>query len=197
MMIGNLPGETRVMTVDAGTVAAVDELRAALASDVAFEAWYRRCVPRVYSYLLARTGSHELAEELSQETFATAIARRAGPGARSDTVGWLLGIARHKLADHYRTLDRGDRRRLRLEVRELRSGERVTSLDEAAAERIAIAAALNRLPPLQRAILVFVALDDLPVAEAARLIGRSHAAAQSLLFRAREAFRRAYGEGRP
>jgi RNA polymerase sigma-70 factor (ECF subfamily) len=197
MMIGNPPGETRVMTVDTGTVAAVDELRAALASDGAFEAWYRRCVPRVYSYLLARTGSHELAEELSQEVFATAIARRAGPDVRSDTVGWLLGIARHKLADHYRALDRGDRRRLRLEVRELLSGERARSFDEAASERIAITAALNRLPPLQRAILVFVALDDLPVAEAARLIGRSHAAAQSLLFRAREGFRREYGEGRP
>jgi DNA-directed RNA polymerase specialized sigma24 family protein len=42
---------------------------------------------------------------------------------------------------------------------------------------------------------VFVVLDGLPVAEAGRLIGRSHGATQSLLHRARESLRRAYEGG--
>ena len=59
-------------------------------------------------------------------------------------------------------------------------------------DRTLIAETLRALPAAQRAVLVFVVLDDLPVAEAARLLGRSRGATESLLFRARESFRRAY-----
>ena len=80
---------------------------------------------------------------------------------------------------------------MRLEVRQIR-------LDQAAAEapgrdeRAAIADALRSLPAAQRAVLAFVVLDDLPVAEAARLMGKSVSATQSLLHRARSNFGRAY-----
>jgi RNA polymerase sigma-70 factor (ECF subfamily) len=60
-------------------------------------------------------------------------------------------------------------------------------------DRSMIAEILRSLPATQRAVLVFVVLDDLPVAEAARLLGRSRGATESLLFRARDSFRRAYG----
>ena len=71
---------------------------------------------------------------------------------------------------------------MRLEVREI---EMAASADESSGfdEQIAIAEALESLPPLQRAMLTFVAFDDLSVADAGRLIGKSHAAAQSLLQR--------------
>jgi DNA-directed RNA polymerase specialized sigma24 family protein len=52
--------------------------------------------------------------------------------------------------------------------------------------------ALRGLPASQRAVLIFVVLDDLPVGEAARLLGKSPKATESLLFRAREGFRRTY-----
>jgi DNA-directed RNA polymerase specialized sigma24 family protein len=52
---------------------------------------------------------------------------------------------------------------------------------------------LRSLPAPHRAVLAFVVLDGLPVAEAGRLMGRSASATQSLLHRARESFRRAYG----
>jgi RNA polymerase sigma-70 factor (ECF subfamily) len=171
---------------------AVDELRSALANDAAFEAWYRRTVPTVYAYLLARCRSAELAEELTQETYAAAIARRHSYDGRSETTTWLCGIARHKLGDHFRATERGNRRRIRLEVREIeltaRSSER-GGYDE----HLSIVEAFDTLPPLQRAVLTFVALDGLSVAEAGRLVGKSHAAAQSLLQRAREGFRRSFG----
>jgi RNA polymerase sigma-70 factor (ECF subfamily) len=60
-------------------------------------------------------------------------------------------------------------------------------------DRSMIAEILRSLPTSQRAVLVFVVLDDLPVAEAARLLGKSRGATESLLFRARDSFRRAYG----
>ena len=173
----------------------VDELQVALANEAAFESWYQRTLPRVYSYLLSRCGGDtSLAEELSQQTFIAAIDRRSRYDGRSDTVTWLCGIARHKLADHFRMVEREERRRMRLEVREI--PQAVGSIDARDLDDLAaIQDALKSLPAAQRAVLVFVVLDDLPVAEAARLMGRSTGATQSLLHRARDGFRRVYRGG--
>jgi RNA polymerase sigma-70 factor (ECF subfamily) len=183
------------MTAQAGLADAANELQVALESDAAFEAWYRRTLPRVYSYLLTRClNDRTLAEELCQQTYVAALSQRTRYDGRSDTVTWLCGIARHKLADHYRLADREERRRMHLEVRQIRLEQEVLrnpGLDD----RAAIADALRSLPPAQRAVLAFVVLDDLPVATAARLMHKSVGATQSLLHRARAAFRDAYGIG--
>ena len=107
---------------------------------------------------------------------------------------WLCSIARHKLADHFRHRERDERRQLRLEVREIAvhgGADAWASSDE----RDAISAALERLPVAQRAALLFADLDDLPVREVARLLGRREGATQSLITRARQNFRSAYKEG--
>jgi RNA polymerase sigma-70 factor, ECF subfamily len=170
----------------------VDELQRALADDAAFDSWYRRTLPRVYSYLVSRTGGDvSLAEDLTQQTFVAAIDQRSRFDARSDTVTWLCGIARHKLADHFRAIERDERRQRRMEVREIHLDENRRS-ELGIEDRTMIGEALRSLPASQRAVLAFVVLDDLPVADAARLIGRSRSATESLLFRARDSFRRAY-----
>ena len=169
-----------------------NELQLALADDRAFEAWHRRTLPRVYSYLLSRcAGDVALAEELTQQTFVAAIDRRARFDGRSEAVTWLCGIARHKLADHFRRIEREERGQMRTSVRQI---ELEAHVDEpmGVEDRALISDTLRSLPTGQRAVLVFVVLDDLPVAEAARLLGKSRGATESLLFRARESFRRAY-----
>ena len=180
------------MTARTSVADGLDELQAALASDRAFEAWYERIFPRLYAYLFSRCGRDAaLAEELSQQTFIAAIEQRSQYDGRADVVTWLCGIARHKLADHFRALERAERRQMRLEVRQLRIDETsvaVTGPDD----RAAIADALRSLPAAQRAVLALVVLDDLPVAEAARLMGKSASATHSLLHRARANFSRAY-----
>ncbi len=170
---------------------AVNELQMALADDRAFESWHRRTLPRVYSYLLSRcAGDVTLAEELTQQTFIAAIDRRSRFDGRSDAITWLCGIARHKLADHFRAIEREERRQMQIQVRQI-------ELDSQARHQIGledrtlIVETLRSLPASQRAVLVFVVLDDLPVREAARLMGKSRGATESLLFRARESFRRA------
>ena len=168
------------------------EVDAALADDLAFRRWYERTLPRVYSYLVSRVGDVDLAEELAQQTFVAAIDQRRQFDGRSDSVTWLCAIARHKLADYFRRLDRDDRRHSRMVVQELRL-DRGASAWQGVEQRSAIRAALTTLPPRQRAVLIFVALDGLSVTEAGRLIGTNSGATQSLLNRARESFRRAYG----
>ena len=181
------------MTARSTTADGLNELQLALADDRAFEAWHRHTLPRVYSYLLSRcAGDVALAEELTQQTFVAAIDRRSRFDGRSDVVTWLCGIARHKLADHFRSVEREERRQMRMEIRRIEL-DAATGPGIGLEDRTLIAEALRSLPANQRAVLVFVVLDDLPVAEAARLLGKTRGAAESLLFRARENFRRAYG----
>ena len=59
--------------------------------------------------------------------------------------------------------------------------------------RSAVESALAELPGEQRIVLVLRYLDQLSVREIASAIGRSEKATESLLSRAREVFRRAYG----
>ena len=62
-----------------------NELRLAFADEVAFRAWYDRAMPRVYAYLVSRSGGdRELAEELAQQTFVAAVSQRHGFDGRSD-----------------------------------------------------------------------------------------------------------------
>src|SRR5205823_10395395 len=72
-------------------------------------ALYDHALPQVYGYLLARCGQRAVAEDLTAETFLAAVdAVRAGPGAPVSTA-WLVGVARHKLSDHWRRQAREQR----------------------------------------------------------------------------------------
>jgi RNA polymerase sigma-70 factor (ECF subfamily) len=53
---------------------------------------------------------------------------------------------------------------------------------------------MAQLPPDQRLALLFRHLDGMSVREVAAAIGRTEKATESLLARARESFRRAYGD---
>lgn len=178
-------------TASAGTLDALSDV---FASEVEFDAWYAQVLPRVYGYVYSRCGHDpDLAEELTQETFVDAIRHRRGFTGRSDPVTWLCAIARHRLADHYRRLDRQERRQARL-VREIdvRGADEL----ERSEERDRIDQVLRGLPALQRAVLVLTTLDGLTVRQTAALVGKSERATESLLARARAGFRDAYGQDR-
>ena len=173
------------MTTRVGLSDDANELHTALASDVAFEAWYAATLPRVYAYVFSRCG-HDvaLAEDITQQAFIAAVVeQRSRFDGRSDSATWICGIARHKLADHFRRQSREERRQMRLEVRQL-DMERDASAAPGFDDRTAIADAFRSLPSNQRAVLAFVVIDDLPVAEAGRLMGKSPSATQSFFHRA-------------
>jgi RNA polymerase sigma-70 factor (ECF subfamily) len=166
-------------------------LSAIVADEAAFRDWYDQALPRVYRYLLSRCGRDtELAEELTQQTFFEGVRRRAAFDGRSDPVTWLCAIGRRKLVDHYRHSGRQAAQRLRLasEWSDRRSRARSDLT-----VRSAVESALAELPDDYRIALVLRYLDQLPVREIASAIGRSEKATESLLSRARDAFRRAHG----
>jgi RNA polymerase sigma-70 factor (ECF subfamily) len=165
---------------------------AVFADDLAFRAWYEHSLPRVYAYLFHRCGRDpELAEELAQQAFVEAVRSRARFRGQSDAITWVVGIARHRLVDHFRRIERDQRRHAALVAREVQLVRGLTLSPSSPDE---IDEALAVLPPLQRAVLVLHYMDHLLVRDVARSIGKSEAATASLLARGRDAFRQAYQE---
>jgi RNA polymerase sigma-70 factor (ECF subfamily) len=148
-------------------------------------ALYDRALPQVYGYLMGRCGDRAVAEDLTSETF---LAVAAAHGDAPLTVGWLIGVARHKLVDHWRWQARQERllqavEGLSVEVNDPWDVE----LDRWRAREV-----LSRLAPQHRAALTLRYLDGLSVPEAATILDRSVTATETLLVRARREFRRVY-----
>ena len=166
---------------------------AVAAGEEAFRAWYERSLPTVYGYLFHRCGRDpHLAEELTQQAFVEAVRNHGRFRGQADPTTWVIGIARHKLVDHFRRVERDARRLAALSARELGATGPAGSSPPTAPDEIDDALAL--IPALQRAVLVLHYMDRLSVREVARAIGKTEAATASLLARGRDAFRLAYGE---
>jgi RNA polymerase sigma-70 factor (ECF subfamily) len=171
---------------------AITDVPAVFADEPAFRAWYERSLPSVYGYLFHRCGRNpELAEELTQQAFFEAVRRRDKFRGEAVAATWVIGIARHKLVDHFRRIERDTRRLAALGARELEAGW-VDSASPTMPDDIDDA--LARLPALQRAVLVLHYMDQLSVRDVARNIGKTESATASLLARGRDAFRQAYSE---
>jgi RNA polymerase sigma-70 factor (ECF subfamily) len=154
-------------------------------------ALYDEALPVIYGYFARRCADPGTAEDLTSETFLAAMdaARKSAPPPIA--IPWLLGVARHKLADHYR------RRPDRLSVLVAEPLETVNTADDWDAEldRMVAEAVLARLTEPHRTVLVLRYMDDCSVGECAQLIGRTVHATEALLVRARRAFKQQYPEG--
>ncbi|WP_038551427.1 RNA polymerase sigma factor [Nocardia nova] len=148
---------------------------------------YDRALPHVYGYLLARCGERQLAEDLTAETFLAAVDAVRKPGAPELSVAWLIGVARHKLADHWRRAEREQRGLRVLGGEPDRDDPWDVEIDAIRARDV-----LAELAPQHRAALTLRHMDGLPVPEVADQLGRTVHATEALLVRARNAFRRAY-----
>ena len=85
----------------------------------AFAVFYDRHVARLMSLVRHRTGSTEVAFDVTAETFAKALEACATfePRHEGSAAGWLYAIARNRLTDLYRTGSGDDRTRRRMEMR--------------------------------------------------------------------------------
>ncbi len=169
-----------------------------VADDVAFRRWYDLHAPRVYAYLLSRCGSPSLTEELVQAVFVEVVRHPTSFDGRADTLPWLIGIARHRLARHFREQGRfvgrlGDGVVKPIEA-PVADDARFAMAWRSAELQGRIRFALDALPPLQRAALILRFMDDLPVRDVARLLRRGENATESLIRRARERFERLFGK---
>ncbi len=157
---------------------------------------YDDALPHVYGYLCARCDSTAVAEDLTGETFLAAAAAATATATANNpppvSVPWLLGVARHKLADHWR---RHYREQRRLHVAGLSLASDVDDPWDARLDAVLAHQTLARLAPQHRIALTLRYVDDLPVREVAAALGRTEHATEALLVRARGAFRHTYPSG--
>ncbi|KWX67844.1 RNA polymerase sigma factor [Mycobacterium sp. NAZ190054] len=151
-------------------------------------ALYDEALPVVYGYFVRRCGDRGTAEDLTSETFLAAMDAARKPSPPELTLPWLIGVARHKLADHYRR--RHDR--FSVPVAELPETAEPDDTWDAELDRIVAEQVLARLPEQHRTVLALRYMDDCSVPECAELIGRTVHATEALLVRARRAFRARY-----
>jgi RNA polymerase sigma-70 factor (ECF subfamily) len=151
---------------------------------------YDEALPHVYGFLLRRCGSITVAEDLTSETFLAAVDAVRRPDPPAMHVGWLVGVARHKLADHWRKQARTPD-----PVEDVPEPDPVDVWD-AELDRVVSEKVLSEVSDVHRSVLVLRYIDDLTVPECARQLGRTVHATEALLVRARQQFRNQYTEPR-
>jgi RNA polymerase sigma-70 factor (ECF subfamily) len=167
----------------AGSFTAEDiELALRAANDPeAFTELYHRYLPGIYRYHLARTGHVQEAEDLTAQTFLTALESIRSFRGQGSFSSWLFGIASHKLVDHYR------RSRTELPLEEVEDLHSPIPLPEEAAlqhlELARVVRVLRLISPERAEALVLCIFGGLSLAEAAQVVGKSEAAVKMLVHR--------------
>jgi RNA polymerase sigma-70 factor (ECF subfamily) len=185
---------TNLWEPEKGVDAANQPAPTRLSSPDGFAAFYDEALPRVYTYFHYRSREMHEAEDLTQETFLAAVAELKKGKSVTEPVGWIMGIARHKLIDRMRSREREERRlALVWQAEQVSDDDRRLLWGAEESSELALIA-LRSLPESQRAALALRYLDGLTVSEVARQLGRSVHATESLLARGREGFKRRYVE---
>lgn len=156
----------------------------------AWAAWYDQSFADVYRFALWRCGGNrDWAEELVQESWLIAVRRLAQfDPEKGSFCNWLRGILHNLQRNMAR--QRACRPRIEPLNADLASNR---DCDDRSAERSdLVACALLALPEQFEFVLRAKYLDGLSVAEIAELQGQTPKGVESLLSRARQAFREAF-----
>jgi RNA polymerase sigma-70 factor, ECF subfamily len=173
--------------------------------EAAFRELFDRFFPRLYRFALARLNrDQELARDVVQQTFCNAIERLESYRGEAALYTWFCQICRNVIADHYRRRQRGADRVVLLEdqpnMRAILDALAAPTDDEPdtgvwrqQVHRV-VEATLDALPGHYGEVLEWKYLDGQSVEEIARRLELGPKAAESLLTRARVAFRTAISE---
>jgi RNA polymerase sigma-70 factor, ECF subfamily len=165
----------------------------------AFGEFFELMFPRIYRFALARVGDREdAAEDIAQATLCQAMRKLSTWRGEASLFTWICTIGRHEIDGWRRKHPDAASIELIEEAPEIRAAleslhAHESGRAEAAVERRELATLVQRildhLPAHYGSVLEWKYLDDLPVREIAARLDLSDKAAESLLTRARAAFR--------
>ncbi|MEV6005175.1 RNA polymerase sigma factor [Streptomyces sp. NPDC051976] len=167
---------------------AADDAALTRAADdpAAFEALVARHSGVLHAYLDRR--APHAADDLLAEVWLRAFAGRASfDAARGTARAWLYGVARHVLAEHWRTL--GAPVPAVGETAPVDPWHAVDQRLDAQAVAPLIRRIMRELPAVERELLLLVIWEELTPAEAAAVVGIPQGTARSRLHRARSRLR--------
>jgi RNA polymerase sigma-70 factor (ECF subfamily) len=156
-------------------------VRRSLSDPDAFAELYQRYVERIYCFHLVRTGIVDEAQDLTSQTFLAALNGLRSYSGRSSFCGWLFGIAKNKVSDHFR------RRRNESDLETMEDiASSVSSLEDTVSTHLQMAQvtkALKSLIPEQAEAIVLRIFGELSAAEVGKMMGKSEAAVKMLVHR--------------
>jgi RNA polymerase sigma-70 factor, ECF subfamily len=167
--------------------------------DAAFEEFFEAMYPALYRFALARlNGRPEAAEDVAQTTLYRAIGKLKTYRGEASLLTWLCTFCRHEIFAYTKT----DRRVARVvpidDAPEIRAAlESLHALDstdphvalDRQQQASLIQRVLDQLPAHYGSALEWKYIEEVPVHEIATRLGIRVRAAESLLARARRAFR--------
>ena len=156
-----------------------------------FETYY----PPLYRYIYQHVRHRTTAEDLTAEVFSRMLAQLAGGrGPRRNLKAWLYRVAHNLVVDHARRQVHRDHDALEEEMAS--AGQVVEMEVDAALWRERAASALQRLTPMQRAVIILKYLEGYTNAEIAPILELSVGAVKALQHRGLASMRRTLSHGR-
>lgn len=145
---------------------------------------YREHADTVHRYLLVKTNSADLAEELTQETFYQALRSVDSYDGSCKFSTWLIGIAKNVLRTHWRKLRQQPTVSLE-DAPELTSGSAEESVFSSA-ELEAVLGVIHRLEEPGREVLYLRLLGSLSFRQIGDVLGQSETWARVTYYRAKQ-----------
>ena len=147
---------------------------------LAFARLYDLYSTSIYRYLYSRVGNQADAEDLTGQTFLTALEKINRYRERGRFKAWLFTIARNKALDHFRK----KRAEVVLDVAEIHTGQNDMLANLIQSEQIQELSALIRsLTQKERELLRLRYVADLSYAEIATVLGKRKDAVKKSLYR--------------
>lgn len=169
--------------------------------EAAFDEFFEGQFPGLYRFALARLRDPELTREIVQTAICKAITHLKTYRGEASLTAWLFTICRYEISGHYRKKRRSpapvelveEAPEVRAALESLSSS--LSGPDEALRRKEVaglVHATLDHLPPRYGQALEWKYVDGLSVKEIAQRLEVGPKAAESLLTRARQAFRDGY-----
>lgn len=173
--------------------------RVCAGEEAAFDEFFALYFPRLYRFAIARlNGNEDASEEVVQRTLIRAIDRLHTFRGDAALLTWLCTLCRHEIAEWIAREGRGrvvslsdEQEASRLALDKLATAEiddPANALHRREVTRL-VHSALDHLPDPYGDVLEWKYLEELPVDQIAARLGLGYKAAESLLTRARAAFR--------
>jgi RNA polymerase sigma-70 factor (ECF subfamily) len=150
-----------------------------------FAALYEASYGAIHAYAARRAGG-DAADEIAAETFL--VAWRRWEAIPPEPLSWLYGVARNVVLRHFET---GRRRQRAQDAAERERPPDLPTVESSGDSRLW--EAWEQLGAADREVLALVAWEELPVADAARVLGCSAPQFSIRLFRARRRLERLLG----
>ncbi len=160
----------------------------------AFSQIYDQCVEKIYRFIFLKVSSQEIAQDLCSETFLKGWQSFKENNKKIDNPqAFLYQIARNLVVDHYR--EKGRTQTVSADYIPI-TDPRVDLEEETQAnsDLDTIKAVLTNLKDEYQEVVIWHYIDDLSIAEIAKMLKKSEGAVRVTLHRALKAVKKEIGE---